>query len=171
MNPAPIVSGHHVRSARTKWISLEISQFQQTAFASLLLISLAFASGCGSSNGPEVVPASGTISYKGQPLTNGMVMFNPADPKVGRVDQSEIKPDGTFALSTLVPRDGAVPGSYKVSVTSFLLGTETLAKDKGTGIGGKPAIPTRYNDPTISGLYETIESGTPRTDIKLELVD
>ena len=127
--------------------------------------------GCGDSTGPQIVTASGTVSYKGQPLTNGTVMFNPTDPDVGRVAQSELKPDGSFALSTLMPGDGAVPGSYTISVTSFLPGSELLAKDKGTGIGGKSAIPGRYSDPTTSGLKETIELGTPRTDLKLELVD
>jgi len=171
VNTNSAISRHHVGTVRPNEISLGIVPYRQSAFACLLLCGLAMVCGCGSSNKSEVVHASGTVQYEGQPLTNGTVMFNPENPQTGRVAQSEIKPDGTFALSTVAPGDGAVPGSYTVSVTSTVPGSEPIAKDKGTGVGGKSAIPAKYNNPTTSKLKEKIESGKPRTDIQLKLVN
>lgn len=134
----------------------------------ILLFCAVLTSGCGS-GGPVTIPVRGTVKYNGQPLTNGTVVFSPANQGEGRVAQAEIGADGTFALSTFRPGDGAIAGTYAVSVTSTIKGTEPIERDRGTGIGGKSAIPSHYANPTTSGLTETI--GNSRKVLTLELKD
>lgn len=148
-----------------------MNSYAPKACMAILLGTFAVCCGCGGPAGPTVVPVSGTVEYKGQPLANGIVTFSPADPKTGRPAQADIKPNGTFQLSTFVPGDGILAGDYAVSITSSIKGTEPLERDKGTGIGGKSAIPEKYNDPKTSGLKETIEPGEPRNDVLLDLKD
>jgi hypothetical protein len=133
-----------------------------------VLVCAVVAGGCGS-HGPTATPVSGTVTYKGQPLTSGTVMFSPSEKGTGRVAKAEIGNDGTFTASTLRPGDGVIPGSYAISVTSTIKGTEPIKRDLGTGIGGKSAIPQRYADPKTSGLTETI--GNSRKELTLELKD
>ncbi|MEX0727614.1 MAG: hypothetical protein WEB58_01385 [Planctomycetaceae bacterium] len=129
--------------------------------------------GCGGIDAPETVPVSGTVTYKGTPLTNGKVRFNPVDSKDGRPAEGSIGSDGAFTLSTYKDGDGARPGEYNVTVVSYTGESGGLDKDKALGlsISDKSAIPEKYNDPATSGLKETVESGKVRTDVKLELKD
>jgi hypothetical protein len=125
--------------------------------------------GCGSASKP--VPLRGTVTYKGQRLDNGTVMFSPADKDKGRVAQGTIQPDGSFALSTFQPGDGAIAAEYMVTVTSTVKGTEPIARDKGTGIGGKSAIPAKYGDPKTSTLRKTVSSSDSGQPYSIELTD
>jgi hypothetical protein len=51
----------------------------------------------------------------GKPLTSGRIEFYPVnDP--GRIAFGEIAPDGSFELQTRKPKDGAIPGSYKIKI-------------------------------------------------------
>ncbi|MFM7292821.1 MAG: hypothetical protein ACKOEX_13030 [Planctomycetia bacterium] len=102
-------------------------------------------------------------------MTNGTVMFSPAQANQGRVALANIGADGTFALSTFRPRDGVLPGTYGISITSTIKGTEPIERDRGTGIGGKSAIPVHYADPATSGLTETV--GTAGKVLALDLKD
>jgi hypothetical protein len=98
-------------------------------------------------------------------------MFNPTDARKGHVAQGNIEKDGGFVLSTYNTGDGILVGSYTVTVTSSLPGTEGLTKDKGTGIGGKSAIPDRYGDSQTSQLQQIIGAGDSGKVITLELTD
>lgn len=133
----------------------------------ILACSIASIIGCGPS-GPVMTPVRGTVEYGGDTLTNGKITFSPKDPKEGRVAESDIAEDGTFSLSTYKNGDGAIVGTYKVSIVSTKEGTEVLEKDKGTGIGGKTAIPLIYSDPNTSGLTETVERGNADITIVLQ---
>lgn len=96
-------------------------------------------------------------------------MFTPAVTGNGRVAQGVIGQDGAFTLSSFRPDDGVIAGVYAVAVTSTIQGTEPMERDRGTGIGGKSAIPIRYTDPTTSGLAVTVAG--PREVVSLELTD
>lgn len=137
----------------------------------ILLCSLAVQGCGGGAGGPTPVKVRGLIKYNGQPVTSGSVMFNPADPQKGHMAQGSIEKDGTFSLSSYSTGDGVLPGSYTVTVNSSLPGTEVLTKDKGTGIGGKSAIPARYADAKTSQLQQTIAAGDSGKTITLELKD
>lgn len=62
------------------------------------------------------VPVKGKVIYRGKPLTQGQIVFRPTD--AGREATGQIKPDGTFALTTHKDGDGAVVGTHKVTVTN-----------------------------------------------------
>jgi hypothetical protein len=128
--------------------------------------------GCGGSSNPETVPVSGSVTYEGAPLTNGKVMFNPADSQSGRVAHGEIMADGQFTLSTYKESDGARPGVYNVTIVSYedkVGGGLAKDKDLGMRISDKSAIPEKYNDPKRSGISITVEAGQSQTDLALKL--
>jgi hypothetical protein len=133
-----------------------------------LVFGLVAVNGCGGSTHPPTVPVRGTVNYNGEPLTNGTVFFSPVEPNEDRPAQASIGDDGTFVVSTFKQGDGVVAGTYAISITSSVSGSEKLERDRGTGIGGKSAIPLRYTDPKTSMLVEEIVAAT---ELPLELED
>jgi hypothetical protein len=118
---------------------------------------LAAAAGCGGPKEvwiPEVTdrayPATGRVLLPGGgPLKSGRVEFIPvAEP--GRIAVGEIGVDGTFALKTREPGDGAVPGDYKVRV---------LIPER-----AEYQRLARYRDEDGSGLKVTIKSEPNRLE-------
>jgi len=73
---------------------------------------------CGSDNGLNLAYVSGKVTYKGQPISNGMVMFEPDESKGNTGPQAlgTIKSDGTYILSSQDAGDGAVVGMHRVGV-------------------------------------------------------
>ena len=69
----------------------------------------------GCNGGAGTVPVQGIVRLNGQPLTSASVQFVPEDS--GRDATATTDQHGRFALSTFEPRDGALPGAYKVVVT------------------------------------------------------
>ncbi len=76
------------------------------------LVPLMAAGGCGSS-GP--IPVRGTVKLDGQPLASASVQFIAQNPG-GRDANGSTDANGIFRLTTFRPRDGALPGKYKVVV-------------------------------------------------------
>jgi hypothetical protein len=79
--------------------------------------------GCGPGAGTPapLLPVKGKVTYKGQPLTNGVVRFEPDG--YGRMATGKLGSDGTFVLSTLKDADGVVAGHHRVFITD-------VAKDR-----------------------------------------
>jgi len=71
---------------------------------------LGLALGCGGGN---VVPVSGTLTYKGKPVTNAYVHFVPDQ---GRPSMGETDPQGNFVLTYDPQKKGAQLGKHKVWV-------------------------------------------------------
>lgn len=73
-------------------------------------------SGCGG-GAQKPVKVSGVVTLEGEPLSGVIVVFNPmkgsASPASGKTDDK-----GEFDLTTKSFQDGAVPGEYKVTITS-----------------------------------------------------
>jgi hypothetical protein len=67
--------------------------------------------GCG---GSDVASVSGTLTYKGKPVTNAFVNFVPADG--GRPSIGETDPDGKFTLVYDPKVNGAKIGKHRVFV-------------------------------------------------------
>jgi hypothetical protein len=98
---------------------------------------------------PSLSPVRGTVTYKGQVITEGSIEFEPENPAIHRCS-SAIK-DGQFDMYTLAGTtkpDGGMPGKYKVAVT----GTVGKGKDA-------PKVPKRYGDVSTSGLTAEVKSG------------
>jgi hypothetical protein len=106
-------------------------------------------SGCGSQSDAShfvasTVPVKGKVLYKGKPLTQGEITFEPLDS--GREAHGRIQPDGTFELTTFNQGDGAVPGTHRVAVT-------------GTGGKGKSAVALKYKNPSSSKTEIEVAEG------------
>src|SRR5262249_9986965 len=84
----------------------------------LLAVILIGVAACGPGNGLNLAPVSGKVTYKGQPVKNGTVMFEPDESKGNSGPQAigTIKSDGTYILSSQDPGDGAVVWMHRVGV-------------------------------------------------------
>jgi len=124
----------------------------------LVVASLGGLSGCSHPKGPECVPVSGKISYKGKPLAEAMIVLHPLD---GNVEGNH-KPiarsaaDGTFSLTTFKSNDGAPPGRYAITVelrAPQMVGEEVVRN-------GENLLPVKYSKPETSGLRVAVEQGS-----------
>jgi hypothetical protein len=115
------------------------------------------AAGCGSSQLPARVPVQGKVTWKGQPLGSGSVVFSPATsagPEANRPATAELAADGVYRLSSFRPNDGVMPGEYRVTVVSY-----SSPPDPEHGKPPVSRIPARYGDPVQSGLSFTVPPG------------
>jgi hypothetical protein len=87
--------------------------------------------GCGDDSGlAKRYPVSGTVTYNGAPVPKGNINFVSATP-TGRAATGEIE-NGKITLTTATSGDGALPGSYKVTIISQDMDTSKLqAESKG----------------------------------------
>ncbi len=108
--------------------------------ASCLIPCVGCGQGAGTGAGGETVPVKGKVTYKGQPVTQGVVTFEPVD--AGRVATGDIQSDGTFVLTTVKTGDGAVVGRHKVGV-----GVSGPAGKK-----SRETLPGKYGSVNLSGL-------------------
>jgi hypothetical protein len=68
--------------------------------------------------------AGGTVAFSdGAPVTSGSVEFRSVNTPRPVVAKGEIQPDGTFALSTFFPDDGAVEGKHQAVVVPRVPGS------------------------------------------------
>ena len=119
--------------------------------------------GCGSRfkpTPPKVYPVKGKILLaNGEPVAGGIIKFHPKT-KLGAEASGEIGPDGSFELTTIVKNDGALPGSYTVSVDPYFK-------------GGRPSkvpasrVPPKFLAPATSGVTAEVEAKD--NDLKIEL--
>jgi hypothetical protein len=78
---------------------------------------LAAAIGCGGSGGPPLVPISGTVTFKGQPVPAGYVSFTPG-PGGGSVRVVQIR-NGKYDSAEMVGTKGVHPGPNQVRIAGF----------------------------------------------------
>jgi hypothetical protein len=132
-------------------------------FASTLLFY-----GCGDSGGPKVGTMVGKISYKGAPLTNGIVQVYGSD---GRGGSGPIAADGTYIVADAPLGDIAI--TVKV-LSSSMPGMRKAQRPPGTpampGESDSPSvsIPSIYGDKLKSGLKFNIKSGSQTNNIELK---
>ncbi len=112
----------------------------------------------GCDRGPEVVPVTGKVTYNGDPLPYGSVLFQPSS---GQPAGGVIQSDGTFRLSTFAEYDGAIVGGHKISVSCYTSHspTERAKKQVGEFVFGDPLIPKKYAYVDSSGLNREVKSG------------
>ena len=129
------------------------------------------AAGCGDAL-PETVPVAGKVTYTGEPLTSGTVTFHPQEIPDGlprRPATGTLDAQGQFQLSTFRPGDGAVPGTYRVTVHSYK-NRPDLMDDEAVFVP-QWRIPQRYGDPAASGLTFDVLEHDGKSDISFDLVD
>jgi hypothetical protein len=137
-----------------------------------LTAGMACVSGCGEAGVEGVVPVSGKVTYKDQPVADATVTFvgegAGAAAAVGNTSS-----DGSYSLRTL-NTEGAKPGKYTVLVTK----TESTgggasasmeeAKSNVSVSEAKQLLPAKYADASQSPLNVEVKAGGGAIDLKLE---
>jgi hypothetical protein len=143
--------------------------------------------GCGSDDGlGNRYSVYGTVTYNSQPLEKGTINFAPED-ATGRAASGLIE-NGYYTLTTQEPGDGALPGKYKVIITSKdidMSKAEQLFKAKLKGQhetsivpkdfmtkaakSAKSRIPERYGRPDTSKLSAEVKEQS--NSIPFDLTD
>jgi hypothetical protein len=134
---------------------------------------LALLLGCGQ----KTVPVKGVVTYNGKPLANAFVQFIPEDGG-GRDASGTTDANGAFQLSTFRPNDGALPGSYKVTVqysepvevpADLKTAEDVQAAMVRAGASKKPSIvlPPTYTQPDKTILKCRVpDDGDVKLDLK-----
>jgi hypothetical protein len=119
------------------------------AFASIMAAATALATcwGCasiaGGPDGTSILPVKGKVTYKGKPLTDGTITFEPND--FGRPAHGNIQPDGSFVLTTFKEGDGAVRGHHRIAVNGSVKRGQLL--------------PLKLRDPSSSKVEVEVSEG------------
>ncbi len=115
-------------------------------------------------NGSDLAIVKGKVTLEGKPVPNGTVNFIPDD--AGPSASGEIKPDGTYQLTTNKPGDGAKIGSYKVMVIAMEDQTGKLPEEKSP----LPAaiVPLKYTALSTTDLKATVEKKENIIDFDLK---
>ena len=127
-----------------------------------LLIPLCFVLFVGCSRGPVCYVVEGTITFKDAPLSGANVTFVPVDPDKGAVfANGRTDENGRFTLTAAqfgVPGKGTTAGEYQVTVVRNEDQPSSYEQsDYGPIPLYKSLIPSRYVNPTTSGLTAVVE--------------
>jgi hypothetical protein len=92
--------------------------------------------GCSSDNGLNLGKVRGKITYDGEPVVGGEVLFVPDTKKgtVGPPAAGTISGDGTYLMSTQESGDGAIVGVHNVAIIGH--GKDPIKAQKGAIILG-----------------------------------
>ncbi len=117
--------------------------------------------GCNSS---DLALVKGKVTLNGKPVPNGTVNFIPDNP--GPSATGELKPDGTYALTTNKLDDGAKPGTYKVVIVAMEDQSGKLPEEKSP----LPAaiVPLKYTSLATTELTATVEKKENTIDLELK---
>ena len=124
--------------------------------AALCLLGAAMLVGCGRElSVPSTAPVKGMVKFMGKPASGIRVTFHSQQKtkRPGFVPTGETGADGSFALSTGAPLNGAPPGSYVVTFEKPELDPKTAVETEIDAFKGK------YSDPAQSKWTITIERG------------
>jgi hypothetical protein len=136
--------------------------------------------GCGDQTGiSKRYPVTGNVTYNGKPLAKGNINFIPtSNAPTDRAATAPIE-NGRYTLTTATENDGALPGTYDVTITSSEADlTQVKANMKG-GSGhqddvlratqnAKSLIPEKYGFPDKSGLKAEVKARSNTLDFALK---
>lgn len=134
--------------------------------------------GCSSEASVQgVMPVSGKVTYQGEAVEGATVIFTPEGDN--RSASGITDTEGKYQLTTLQAGDGALPGSYKVTIYKTEeedpISDEERQKYFHENQGRMPPVkmrellPAKYKQPATAGLTAKVESG--RNDFPFDLVD
>jgi hypothetical protein len=129
---------------------------KRQSLASWCLVAL-FLAGCGGQG-----DISGTVTYKGAPLSGGTVVF--FDSRNGTAN-SPIGPDGSYNI-TSVPTGEARIAVFPPTDIRFGFGEHDPPPKKTDA--KRIDLPTKYNDPGTSGLTYRVRRGPQEHAIALD---
>ncbi|GAC1447781.1 MAG: hypothetical protein NVSMB9_30320 [Isosphaeraceae bacterium] len=152
---------------------MSLLEKRRTSF--FVFLSLAFVcAGCGggSADRPRLGKVSGKVTYKGEPVTTGSVIFTPTvKDSGGHVATGQIESDGSYSLTTFDTGDGAVLGQHIVTVEARAEMTSPPMDKEGriTYTPPKMMVPEKYTNPQKTPFRYTVEASG--NTINLELKD
>ncbi len=129
------------------------------------------AAGCGSRS---IVPVKGVVTFDGKPLAKASVVFSSQE-RGGRDASGFTDTDGVFELTTFRPKDGALPGLYKVTVhyseaVAVPVGPQSPADAQRAAVTVKPSsvvIAPIYSQPDRTVLSQKVPpDGAVRIELK-----
>jgi hypothetical protein len=164
----------------------------QCVVFNIYVASLVMLMGCGGgAEGPATEPVSGTVTLDGKPIEGAQVVFVPNGS--GRAASATTDAAGKYELTTFNPADGAVIGSYKVTIAktegaTVSVNLEGLSPEEATkkaaeayyssgankNIGNPNAkakvtelVPAKYKSDATSGLTAEVKEGNNTFDFPL----
>lgn len=152
----------------------------QALLRSMLCVGFALAAlGCGGGsspppNRPKTVKVTGKVTYKGAAVDGATITFTPASGE-GNGAGGRTDANGEYTLTTFAPQDGAIPGSYQVTISkSVVVGADPSYGDVNSPNYGKDPppeargklehqVPQKYNSVASSMLSATVSEGGDNT--------
>ncbi len=126
--------------------------------AYVLLVMVLLVAGCGGADG--MYPVRGTVSYEGQPLDGGTILFNPVDASLPPA-RAAIQADGTYELK-------AVPGEYKIIVNWYAEAADPdLEPDDPRYVEPESLLPPEYSSLIATPLKGTVQAEETQIDLEL----
>jgi hypothetical protein len=146
-------------------MTLRLSQFGKRAFfAPLLIVIASTMPGCGGSSGT----VSGSVRFRGESVTAGVVAFFGSD---GKVTSAPISRDGRYEASDVPLGDVQVTVSTPPPGPSKEIAAKNpMMKRRGYVPSDDKAIsvPARYSRPATSDLRLTVTGGSQNYDIEMQ---
>ena len=158
-------------------LSSEIRGRGRAAGGFLVGLSCLMILGCSDDGIGKRYPVSGRVNYKGKPVSQGTISFDPVDAAC-RTAAGTIA-EGYYSLTTMQPDDGAMAGSYRVTIVSrdfaAALANDPRARNaedpqKQAHFANKVAkslIPAKYQLADTSKLTATVETHSNSFDFEL----
>ncbi len=133
---------------------------------SLGLLSLV---GCSNNGQMPTAPVSGRVTYDGQPVTGGQLMFDPKGEgdAPGKPGAAEIREDGTFTVSTYADGDGAVVGKHMVSYAAPGPQQENAAVSSGVPTESQATTASPYEGLVPKVTEVEVEGGENTLEVEL----
>jgi hypothetical protein len=120
-------------------------------------------SGCGPNvpANPSTQPVHGTVTYKGEPLARGYVVFSPAPGSQGVPAEGALREDGTYDARAFVGQMGTMPGEYIVWFSP------SAQAARGEDFAEPLPIPQGYQSGETSDIKKTVSDGDNTIDIEI----
>jgi hypothetical protein len=152
---------------------------QTIVWAVVVAVGAVGLAGCGGSTMPKIYPATGTVTWKGEPLADATVSFVPS---VGAPSDGRTDAQGKFTIMTN-GMPGARAGACKVTVSKFAGAGASMPaaskpedmikmyENKKKGEVEKGAIPAKYGRPDTSGLAAEVTADGAKNVFTFDLKD
>lgn len=142
---------------------------------SLAFVLAVFAAGCGGQakdpNRPGTVPVTGTVTHGGSPVDGATVTFMPqSEGSAGAVGKTDAS--GKYSLTTFQLGDGAIPGTYQVTVSKVVIEAGISEEESNAYLARgetppppteKNLLPEKYKSPETTDLTAEVKDGAPAT--------
>lgn len=130
-------------------------------YRAVFFLGLMLIVGCGSSDLRQpTYPVSGSITIDDKPLADATIVFHAVDKakfKWQELPQGKTDASGKFTIFTYETGDGAPAAEYNVGIALL----EPVSDDGGDQVKhnkNQVKLPSKYSDPSKSGLKATVEA-------------